>query len=105
MGSVAGRSDDYLTLPSGKQISPRAINLLEGVPGIAEYQIIQKSRSDFEVNIRPTSRFGPLSHEQVKQIIATGCAPESVQVNIHVVETLARAATGKLNTVVSQVDR
>lgn len=101
---ITGRSDDNLTLPSGKKISPRAINVLEDVPGIIEYQIIQKSRSRFEVLVKAGSEFGPASQQQVEQTITRGCAPESVQVEISIVQAVHRASNGKLNAVISEVD-
>jgi phenylacetate-CoA ligase len=102
---IVGRSDDDLTLPGGKRISARAINLLENVPGIVEYQIIQKSRERFEVHVKPGAEYGPDSQKQIEQTIARGCAPEAVQVDVRIVEAVRRASNGKLNTVISEVDR
>jgi phenylacetate-CoA ligase len=102
---IVGRSDDDLTLPGGKRISARAINLLENVPGIVEYQIIQKSRERFEVHVKTGTEYGPDSRRQIEQTIARGCAPEAVQVDIRIVEAVRRASNGKLNAVISEVDR
>jgi phenylacetate-CoA ligase len=100
---IVGRSDDDLTLPSGKRISARAINLLENVPGIVEYQIIQKSRERFEVLVKPGTEYGPDSRRQIEQTIARGCAPEAVQVDVRIVEAVRRTPNGKLNAVISEV--
>jgi len=102
---IVGRSDDDLTLPSGKRISARAINLLENVPGIVEYQIIQKSRERFEVHVKPGTEYGPDSRRQIEQTITGGCAPEAVQVDVRIVEAVRRTPNGKLNAVISEVDQ
>jgi phenylacetate-CoA ligase len=102
---IVGRSDDDLTLPGGKRISARAINLLENVPGIVEYQIIQKSRERFEVHVKPGAEYGPVSRRQIEQTITGGCAPEAVQVDVRIVEAVRRTPNGKLNAVISEVDR
>jgi len=100
---VCGRIDDQLTLPSGRRISPRAINILENVPGIREYQIIQRTPSEFQVLVAPSAGFGPQSQRQIAQAITDGCAPDPVNVTIHTTATIPRTPAGKLRAVISEV--
>ena len=100
---VIGRADDYLILPSGKRISARAINILEDVPGIIEYQIIQREKDNFEVLVKPGHAFTEDSEKDIKNIIKAGCLGEDVAVKITKTNNLARAATGKLRAVTSEV--
>jgi len=100
---VCGRSDDQLTLPSGRKISPMAINILENVPGIREYQVIQKTPSEFQVQVKTSSDFGSDSRQQVQKLIADGCVPDAVHVSVLVVESIHRESTGKMRAIISEV--
>jgi phenylacetate-CoA ligase len=104
IAKVLGRSDDLLTLPSGRRISPRALNTLDHVEGLKEYQIIQKRPSVFDVHVRPSPGFSEGSRAEIERAIITGCAPDRVSVRVIVADTLRRAQTGKLNAVTSEVD-
>lgn len=100
---VLGRCDDTLVLPSGRTVSARAINALENVAGIALYQIVQKTRSEFMVDVKPSTGYCTESTEQIQRIIASGCAPDHVHVKVRVVDSIQRSSTGKLNAVISEV--
>ncbi|MBI2351226.1 MAG: hypothetical protein HYV00_07095, partial [Deltaproteobacteria bacterium] len=99
--AVIGRMDDYLTLPSGRQISPRAINPLEDISGVTEYQIIQKKRDYFEVLVRPGPDFTANSEESIKKVIAAGCLGEPVRIHVIKSAGLRRLPSGKLRAVIS----
>lgn len=100
---VVGRSDDTLVLASGRRISARAINILETVPGVREYQIVQKTPSRFEVFIVPSPEFDTRAHDQIVNRIAAGCTPDRVEVAVRQVETIRRESTGKRSAVLSEV--
>jgi phenylacetate-CoA ligase len=104
ISTLVGRSDDHLTLPGGRKISPRAVNLLEAVTGIREYQILQRTYSDFLVRVKPSTAFSDNSRAHLIEIIAAGCSPDRVNVEIETVDFIPRSATGKLKSVVSQVN-
>ena len=101
---MLGRSDDYLTLPSGRKLSARAINLLEHIPEILDYQIVQKRRDLFEVRIKPGQAFDEKSEEMVKSTILEGCLNEKVSVAVVKTDELKRTSRGKLQAVVSEVE-
>jgi phenylacetate-CoA ligase len=103
--SILGRSDDILALPSGRTISARAINLLDDIPGIIEYQIIQKELDYFEVIVRPDSKFSDESDKCIKNIIRAGCHGEDIKISVIMTTEIKRASTGKLRAVISEVGR
>lgn len=100
---VTGRQEDMLTLPSGRRISARWINMLDDIPHILEYQIVQKSPEFFEVLIRPTPHFNNFQEEQIRRMIQAGCCGETVRVEIRKTTQLRRSANGKLKTILSEV--
>lgn len=100
---IEGRCDDFLILPSGQRISARSINVLEDIPGILEFQTIQKSPERFEVHIRKSDLFNSASAELVRQRIQQGCLDENVHITIKFAHSIKRARTGKLRAVVSEV--
>lgn len=101
--SIQGRYDDFLVLPSGRRISARAINLLEDIPGIMEYKIIQKQPDYFEVHVRKNRHYTEQSTMQIHQIIKEGCLSEPIRIQVVFKETLHREQSGKLRSVVSEV--
>jgi phenylacetate-CoA ligase len=102
---VIGRSDDFLVLASGRRISARAVNLLEEVPGILEYRIVQTAPDRFLVEVRPGDGFDAGSERHIRAVLAAGCAPDPAQVDIRRVEVIPRSPNGKLRAVVSEVAR
>lgn len=100
---IEGRDDDVLVLPSGRLLSARAINLREDVPGLLDYQIIQRAPERFEVHVRKGPGFTPQSAARIRVRILSGCLGEQVKVDIVEVPELVRASSGKLRSVVSEV--
>ena len=92
-----------LVLPSGRLVSARAVNLLEDVPGLLEYQIIQRAPDHFEVRVHKGAGFSPHSAALIRVRILSGCLHEQVKVEIVEVPELDRASSGKLRSVVSEV--
>ena len=100
---IEGRCDDFLVLPSGRRISARAINVLEDVPGVLEYQTIQKAPGYFEVRLQKNHQFSEASADLIRERIREGCLGEEVEVQVLVEESLTRERTGKLRAVISEV--
>ena len=100
---IEGRCDDLLILPSGRRISARAINVLEDVPGVLEYQTIQKKPDFFEVHLQKNHQFTEASADLIRERIREGCLGEEVEVQVLMKESLTRERTGKLRAVISEV--
>ncbi|MFC1904218.1 phenylacetate--CoA ligase family protein [Chloroflexota bacterium] len=103
MNSPEGRTDDLLILPSGRIISPRAINIIEYIPGITEYRTIQEEKDRFVVQVVKGKGFNQETISQIERQIKVGCLGENVRCEVEVVKELPRERTGKLRTVVSKV--
>lgn len=101
---IVGRSDDFIRLPSGRRISARAVNVLEEIEGLLEYQIVQKTPAVFVVRIRADERFGESSLRRIQEIIRTGCSPDEIDVACERVAHIPRSPNGKLRAVISNVD-
>lgn len=99
--SIEGRSDDFLTLPSGSVISPRSINVIENIPGIIQYRTIQEKRDSFHVQVIPGTGYSADTNRQIEEQIRAGCLGEQIHINIELVEDLPRERTGKLKTIIS----
>lgn len=101
--SIEGRTDDFLTLPSGRVISPRTINVIDDIPGIIEYRTIQKKRDTFCVQVVPGNNYSIDTNRQIEQQIRLGCIGENVNIEIELVNEIPRERTGKLRTIISYV--
>ncbi len=99
---VTGRNDDFLVLPSGTIISPRNINVLEGIPGILQYQTIQEKRDKFFVKVVKGKEFTENTIEQIRNIIEAGCLGEDVSVQVEIVDEIPKERTGKIRTIISK---
>ncbi len=101
--SIEGRADDYLILPSGRIISPRNINVIENIPGIKEYKIIQERKNLFNVLIIPDKNYSLQTEKEVEEQIKLGCFGEDICVEVRVVDEIPRERTGKLRTIISRI--
>ncbi len=99
--SIEGRTDDFLTLPSGRVISPRNINIIDNVPGIVQYRTIQEKRDRFRVQVVPANNYTIDTDRQIKEQIKLGCVGEDVNIDIELVDNIPRERTGKLKTIIS----
>lgn len=97
------REPHFLILPSGRTISPRAINVIEYIPGIARYRTIQEEKGRFVVQLVKGKGFSERTISQIKQQIKVGCLGEDVKVEVELMEEIPKERTGKLRTVVSKV--
>ncbi len=101
--SIEGRTDDFLTLPSGAIISPRMINTIEDIKGVVEYKTIQLDRGTFLVRVVSNKEFSYESKIKIGEMIRLGCLGEDVKVDIELVDKLPRERTGKLRAIISNV--
>jgi len=101
--SIEGRCDDYITLPSGRIISPRTINIIEYVPGVLEYRTIQEERDKFLVQVVPGKDYTAETNKQIYEQIRLGCLGEKVDIKVELVKELPRERRGKLRAVISKV--
>ena len=103
MSSIEGRADDFLVLPSGRIISPRGINVIEYIPGIAKYRTIQAEKDRFVVQVVKGKGFSKETISQIERQIKAGCLGENVRCEVELVKEIHTERTGKLRTIVSKV--
>jgi len=103
MESFEGRIDDFLILPSGRTISARLINIMEYIPGILEYRLIQKEKDRFVVQVVKGNGFSENTFSQIKQQIQMGCSPEKVNIEVVLMDDIPKDKSGKLRAVISEV--
>lgn len=105
MSPSQGRVVDYFILPNKQHVSPYALTMtIEPIQGILQYQIIQHTRVDVEVKIRPLD---PCS-EQMKQDIRSKLRKllgESIRIRITACQEIPREKSGKYQVVKSEVKR
>lgn len=105
MKIIGGRTDDLLVLPSGTIISPRNIDLLEYIDGIAAYRIVQKKQDNFIVQVVAESSFSQKTILQIKDQILKGCVGEDIEISVKLVDEIPRDKSGKIRAVVSEVKK
>jgi len=103
MKNIVGREDDCIILPSGRMISPMNVNVLEYLPGITKYRIIQKKPDELVVQVVVDSSFSKVTVAEIKQNIVRGCLREKVSVQVEVVNDIPSEKSGKIRTVISEV--
>lgn len=103
MKSVEGRSDDFISLPSGKIISPIALALvMKHSYGIIEYQIIQETLENISVNLVVSEESNEKRYEELSKSIEVVLNNE-VSVEIKIMDKLKRNSTGKIRSVISKI--
>jgi phenylacetate-CoA ligase len=100
---IVGRSDDYLVLQNGRHISPRNINIIENIPGIVQYRIIQKDFNNILVQIVPSGRYSSTSETKIREQVINGCNVDNIIITIELVKDIPKEKTGKIRTVISHI--
>ncbi len=100
---IEGRANDLLVLPSGARMSWRAIGEFRNIPGIVQYQIIQRKTDHVQVYIQKNDHFTEASVCEIKRRVQRGYRGELVHVDVIEKTLLERAPGGKLRAVISEV--
>ena len=102
MRPTLGRCVDYFVLADGVTITPYDLTCaIEHLPGLARYQIIQRSRSRVEVLVEPGAGFEPSVGSAIQSALRSvlhGLTPE-----VSVVDRLRHEPSGKFRIVRSDL--
>jgi phenylacetate-CoA ligase len=102
LSSLHGRSDDWIELASGHLANPRAvITIFNEAVGVWQYQVVQHTSNHFGVSIVAAET---CDRQQTREYIAAEFARrfgEGVSVDISFVDSIERAAGGKVRPVLS----
>ena len=105
MHLLQGRLDDFIVLPSGRQLSPRMINpAFENLPGILEHVLVQEAVDRITVHLHVSDAHRattpPLVETALRDVFG-----EPLHVDVRLTSEVARGRTGKLRCIVSHVSR
>jgi len=103
MEIVEGRADAFLTLPSGRILSPMFwFGIMKPILGITKWRVIQQDIGRIRILIQPDSGFTPGTGEQILQRFKAG-VPEVVRIEIQRVEDIPPDPSGKVRAVISHL--
>ncbi len=106
MRPVYGREIDYFILKDGRELSPYELTMsVEGIEGIIQYKIVQKSKSLVEMSLRVNEKFRMASKKVIvsnlKNILGSG-----VNINLKFVDYFENGnRSRKFRVVSSEVKR
>jgi len=106
LGSLEGREDDLLVLPSGKIRSAFSINVLEEIINVSNYQIIQERPDLFLIRYVPLQAGVELDGKEkdaIRKSIMDGCLGEKVSVEFEMAGRIGKGSRGKMKLVISKV--
>jgi phenylacetate-CoA ligase len=100
---IEGRTDDLLVMPNGEHVSPRRVNVLDGIAGVDQYRIVQTGKDRITAEVVPAGRWSDALAQDVIARISAGLPNHDVVVSAKPVSALPRGPGGKIRTVVSHV--
>jgi len=100
---VEGRTNDFVTLASGKILSPLLLVLcLEKIDGISQYRLVQEKMDTFNVQIIEGQNFTEATKEKIRKKLRE-ILGGNAQINIDMVREIPREKSGKIRPIVSKV--
>ena len=100
---IQGRSDDFITSPSGKIVSPLLLGIcLEKIEGIGQYKLVQETTDIFNVQIVKGQNFNEATIREFENALRE-TLDSSVHININIVDEIPREKSGKIRPIVSKV--
>jgi len=100
---IEGRSDDFITLPSGKIISPILLEVsLKKINGICQYKLVQEKIDTFNVQIVKGQDFREARIDEFERVLRRILGSD-IQVNINVVDEIYREKSGKIRSIISKL--
>jgi len=100
---VQGRSVDFVTLPSGRILSPILLeSILEMIEGIGQYQLIQEKVDMFNVQIVKGQDFKETTLKEVNNVLKRVLG-KGTRVHLNIVDEIPREKSGKVRPIVSKV--
>ena len=102
VGAPEGREGDLIVLPSGRTLTPLRFDALNGIDGVAEYQLIQPARERLTLVLVLRDRGSEGVVDEVRARMRTFLDGEPIEVETRVVDALERQGI-KLPTFVSRL--
>jgi phenylacetate-CoA ligase len=103
--SIDGRADDFFVLSDGTLCSPSVIvNQIKLIPGIAQFKIIQESRSDLTALLVPNEQYSPATREHIARTLRD-IMGHDVHTTVQTLEAIPADPSRKIRSLVSKVKR
>ena len=100
---IEGRSNDFVTLPSGKILPPILLIItLEKIEGISQFKLVQENINVFDVQIVKGQNFKETTIEEVKRVL-TEILDRKTRINVNIVSEIPREKSGKVRPIVSKI--
>jgi len=100
---IEGRSNDFVTLPSGKILPPILLIItLEKRKGISQFKLVQENINVFNVQIVKGQNFKETIIEEVKHVLRE-ILGRNTQINVNIVDEIPREKSGKVRPIISKV--
>jgi phenylacetate-CoA ligase len=104
MNVIEGRTDDFIILPSGREISPtRIIPIFFRFETIREFNITQVSADRISVNLVPAEQFGEKEEEQLLTLLRNELPAMGIQ--IQYMDTIEKTHRGKKRAVINLIKK
>lgn len=101
VGSVDGRQDDYIVLPTGEKIG-RVASVFNEFDFIDESQLVQKELSSVAVRMVVNSRWDSSCEKLVRRALREKLG-QDICIDFEYVDAVQRTASGKVRFVISEV--
>jgi phenylacetate-CoA ligase len=103
LSEVQGRTFDLIRTVSGRSLPGTFWTILtRSVPGINQFQIVQKSLTYIVINLKTNDLFPADCAESLKNTVKEYCGSET-QVDINIVDDIAPGPSGKFRFVISEI--
>jgi phenylacetate-CoA ligase len=100
---VEGRSDDFVTATDGTVLSPTLLLIvMKEIPGIAQYRLVQETRSRFKVMLVRDQDFTERTLNQVENGIKEVVGNDAL-VEVQIVDEIPKDKAGKIRAIISKV--
>jgi len=101
---VTGRTFDIVRTPSGDLLPGTFWTILsKAVPGVVQFQVVQKKIDEIEMRICTDSSFRNDGIHAMQEIISKYCGPD-MNIDLHVVDHIPLGKTGKFRYVISEIN-
>lgn len=103
METIEGRSNDFISAPDGRIISPLAVaNAVWSVKGWTQYQIIQESLQKFTIRLVKGDEFPNTGVSEIQRMMKE-IIGSNIDVKVYFIDEIPRTTSGKYRTIMSNI--
>jgi phenylacetate-CoA ligase len=104
LAKIEGRDADYVVTPAGNLISGISLteNFAMHIPGVAQLQIIQETRTELRLKLVKAENFTESSHRKMAELVLSLFGP-TMKHSVEFVESIPQEPSGKYRFCISKV--